>query len=221
MTKSIKFAGHDFDLYTSGVLFLREYGVMIVSDLHLEKGSHFGAMGLFLPPYDTQDTLERLTKCAESLNPKKIIFLGDIFHDSDSFNRMSLDNIDRLYTLLKQYEIIWIEGNHDAGFSPPNVDMRIEYAYLNLNFRHIATDNEDFEISGHYHPAVTIRHKNDKTRRRCFIHDKTKMILPSFGSYTGGLDVTDPAIKTLFRSEMKVYPIGKDKVYKLKSTAIK
>lgn len=213
MTKLIKFAGHEFELYPSGALFLREYKVMVVSDLHLEKGSHFGMQGLFVPPYDTQDTLERLTACAKEIKPEKLILLGDIFHDHDSFNRMSLDNIDRLYGLLKTYDVIWIEGNHDAGFSPPDVDMRMEYAYLNLNFRHIATDNEDFEISGHYHPAVTITHKNDKTRRRCFIHDKTKLILPSFGSYTGGLDITDPAIQTLFRSDVKVYPLGKNKVY--------
>lgn len=219
MKKIIKFAGHEFELYPAGVLYLKEYRVMIVSDLHLEKAESIDHIHPLSAAHNTRDILMRLSKCAEELKPEKIILLGDIFHDRNSFGRISLDNMDLLYSFLKNYEIVWVEGKHPTDFTPPDVDMRMEYAYLNLNFRHIASDNEDFEISGHYHPAVTI-HVNDHKdeHRRCFVRDKTKLILPSFGSSGDeGMDVSDPAIQTLFQSEMKIYPIGKSKVYKLKS----
>ena len=186
---------------------------MIVSDLHLEKESSQTVIKRFLQPNDTQDTLSRLEKSAEDLKPKKIIILGDIFHDGEGFNRISLDDMDQLYGFFKKHNIVWVEGHHNGGFSPPNVDMRIEYAYLNLNFRYIATDNEDFEISGHYHPEVFTERNNIKQHQRCFIHDKTKLVLPSFTTNHMGQDISDPAIQTLFKKNVKIYPIGKNKVY--------
>lgn len=188
---------------------------MVASDLHLEKKPRFSLKPGSLQDLETTETLARLQQCAALLKPKKIILLGDIFHDAQSFDRMSLDNIDRLYRFIKSHDIVWIEGNHYGGFSPPNVDMRIEYAFLNINFRHVATDNEDYEISGHYHPSVTINHKNERIRRRCFVCDKTKLIAPSFGSHNQGLDVSDPALRTLFGEKIKVYPLAPHKVYGL------
>ncbi len=44
----------------SGALFWEEESLLVVSDLHLEKGSSFATRGVLLPPYDTVATLGRL-----------------------------------------------------------------------------------------------------------------------------------------------------------------
>ena len=44
----------------SGALFWEQQSLLVVSDLHLEKGSSFAARGVLLPPYDTAATLSRL-----------------------------------------------------------------------------------------------------------------------------------------------------------------
>ena len=213
--KTITFAGHEIDLLPSASLFLKEYGVLVVSDLHLEKPFSFMDRSFCSLEEKTQDTLKSLEALAARFQPKKIIILGDLFHDEHSFDRISLDKMDRLYNFFKSYKIIWVDGHHRDGFSPPDIDMRMEYAYLNLNFRHLATDKEDFEISGNYSPAVKIDNEGSSGILKCFVCDKTKFLMPSFNCNVDTMNIKDPVIQTLFSSRQKVYPIQDRCVFKL------
>ena len=68
----------------SGALFWEEESLLVVSDLHLEKGSSFAARGMLLPPYDTVATLGRLAAVIARHDPRMVIALGDSFHDRNA-----------------------------------------------------------------------------------------------------------------------------------------
>jgi hypothetical protein len=208
----ISFAYHEFLLHPAGILFWPEKSMAIVSDLHLEKGSHFAQKGFFLPPYDTQETLERLHKTIADLKPRKILILGDTFHDAKGHARLPSQE-RALFDKLLGYNPIWITGNHDGDFVPQGFTAHQTFTLEGITFNHEATLDAAFEISGHFHPKVDIVHKRAFISRPCFIEDGNKMILPAFGAYTGGLPITHGSFTRILKNP-RIYALG-NKVYAL------
>src|SRR6201987_5692273 len=99
----------------SGALFWEEQRLLVVSDLHLEKGSSFAARGVLLPPYDTVATLSRLASVIARHDPRMVIALGDSFHDRKAHERLSDADRDALTALQARRDWIWISGNHDPA----------------------------------------------------------------------------------------------------------
>src|SRR5438128_12436748 len=97
----------------SGALFWEERSLLVVSDLHLEKGSSFATRGVLLPPYDTVATLGRLAAAIARHDPRMVIALGDSFHDRDAYGRLSAPDRDTIAALQARRDWIWISGNHD------------------------------------------------------------------------------------------------------------
>ncbi len=186
--------------------------MVIVSDLHLEKGSHFARRGFFLPPYDSLETLERLHRVMADLKPQQILILGDTFHDADGYNRLPVREM-ALFARLLDYNPLWITGNHDGAFVPEGFAAHNSLTLEGITFNHEAAEDVPFEISGHYHPKVDIVHKQARISRPCFIEDGNKMIIPAFGAYTGGLPVTHKAFKHILH-EPRIYALG-NKIYPL------
>jgi len=110
--KTIIFNKHKFQISNEGILFWFDKQIAIISDLHLEKGSSFGYSGQFLPPYDSEETLKKLSKGIKSHNIKKIILLGDTFHDKNAFYRMPEKAFFFFFSLIKKYEVIFFFGIH-------------------------------------------------------------------------------------------------------------
>lgn len=208
----IDFGGHEFLLHPSGVLFWPEKSLVIVSDLHLEKGSHFALRGFFLPPYDTKETLIRLHSVLNELSAQKILVLGDTFHDVKGFFRLPAEE-RKLFDKLLRYEPIWIKGNHDGDFVPSGFKAFKSLVLGGLVFNHEAKAGTRLEISGHFHPKVEIVHKKARISRPCFIEDGNKMILPSFGAYTGGLPVTHASFRHILQNP-RIYALG-EKIYNI------
>ena len=180
----------------SGVLWLPETQTVCVSDLHLGKADRLARRGAtLLPPYETQDTLARLASEVNRLNPRCVVCLGDSFDDLMAADALQDSDHAKLSTMQAGREWVWIEGNHDPG--PVNVGgtHRTEYAQNGLTFRHIATA-APAEISGHFHPKHAV--KGAGAARACFIYDRERLMMPAFGTFTGGLRCTDPAIRSLF-----------------------
>ncbi len=209
---NLNFAGHDLILHPSGVVLWEKNHMAIVSDLHLEKGSHFAKRGFFLPPYDSQETLTRLLKVLDENNVRNLIILGDSFHDSFGYGRLST-HAQLLFKQLHQFHPVWIKGNHDADFVPPGFLHYDSFELEQIVFRHQAVPDTAHEISGHFHPKVFL--KNARLQRDCFIADDKKLILPAFGSYTGGLSVENSEIRSLFNANCTVYPLGENRVYRV------
>jgi len=110
--------GEEIILHHSGVAFWPKHKMLIVSDLHLEKGSHFAMRGFFLPPYDSTETLDRLRVVCDEFDTQRLIILGDCFHDDGGFDRLPSAAREAFNGLLR-YDPIWIKGNHDGDFVPP------------------------------------------------------------------------------------------------------
>lgn len=214
----IQFTNHELILHESGVLLWPAQDLLVVSDLHLEKGSHFAKRGYFIPPYDSHETLRRLLEVLKTTSLQKILILGDCFHDAQGYYRLNATDV-ALFDELKKFSPVWIQGNHDGNFVPKGFTAFKEYSIEGIVFRHQAAKNDNgFEISGHYHPKVTLLHKGGKITKDCFIEDGRKLILPAFGAYTGGLDVSNEEIQSIFPSSFQTHILGASKVITLKTT---
>ncbi len=210
----IRFGHHDFVLHHSGLLFWPAENLAVVADLHLEKGSHFAQRGFFVPPYDTRETLSRLGGVLAQLKAKHLLVLGDTFHDKSGFERlMPGDRV--LFDALSAYAPVWVRGNHDGDFVPPGFAGHDVFEIAGITFRHEAGEGGDFEISGHFHPKADIVHKGARVSRRSFVSDNRRMILPAFGSYAGGLSVTDPVFAGFFPEGYRLHLLGQTRVFAL------
>jgi DNA ligase-associated metallophosphoesterase len=200
-------------LDTSGAAFWPAGGTLIFADLHLEKGSSYARQRQFLPPYDSHATLLRLASAVARFNPKRIIALGDSFHDREAAERLPAEARSLLAAL--KGEFIWIAGNHDPH-SPAWLGGTVtgEWSAGGLTFRHEPSEQcLPGEIAGHLHPVARVAKWGRTVRRRCFAADGDRMILPSFGAYTGGLDVGEEPIAKLFGARFHAYMLGSERVY--------
>jgi DNA ligase-associated metallophosphoesterase len=187
----------------SGALYRPEKNMLIVADLHFEKASAFAARGVALPPYDTAATLRRLADAFNAFNPQSFVSLGDAFHDDDWPSRMSQADRAELARLTGAVETVWVTGNHDPTppIGLPGAAMEI-FRDADLVMRHEpmarGASFEAGELAGHLHPCAKLRQRGRNLRRRCFVHDAQRVILPAFGALTGSLNVRDVAFDGLF-----------------------
>ncbi len=200
----------------SGAAFWPARRILIVSDLHLEKGSSAALRGNLLPPYDTRATLEKLNRVVRLYRPAKVIALGDTFHDRTGSERLAEADRTRLAAMAREAHFIWILGNHDPEASDLPGEHAAEWREAGLTFRHEAAPMlgpREIEISGHYHPKASIETKAKRVSRPCFVADGARLMLPAFGTYAGGLDVREPAIARLFPRGLRVFLLGQDQLF--------
>jgi DNA ligase-associated metallophosphoesterase len=198
----------------SGALFWEEQRLLVVSDLHLEKGSSFAARGVLLPPYDTVATLGRLAAVIARHDPRMVIALGDSFHDRTAHERLSESDRDALSALQVRRDWIWISGNHDPAL-PSDLGgvVATEVAIGPIAFRHEPTGASG-EIAGHLHPKARVSARGRSMERRCFACDGERAVMPAFGAYTGGLSIRDAAFANIFRTiEFMAHVLGDAKLH--------
>jgi uncharacterized protein len=197
---SIDVAGVTLVADLSGALFWEEERLLVVSDLHLEKGSSFATRGVLLPPYDTLATLGRLASVIARHDPRTVIALGDSFHDRDAHHRLSAPDRDAIFGLQARRDWIWISGNHDPAL-PSDLGgiVASEVAVGGIAFRHEPTGAVG-EIAGHLHPKARVATRGRSMERRCFASDGERAVMPAFGAYTGGLNIRDKAFSKIFQT---------------------
>ena len=182
----------------SGALFWEEQSLLVISDLHLEKGSSFATRGTLLPPFDTAATLGRLAAVIARHDPHMVIALGDSFHDRTAHDRLSGTDREALAAVQARRDWIWISGNHDPAL-PPDLGgvVASEVAIGPIVFRHEPTGAVG-EIAGHLHPKARVATRGRSMERRCFASDGERAVMPAFGAYTGGLSIRDEAFAKIF-----------------------
>jgi uncharacterized protein len=201
---------------TAGALFWPEENMLIVADLHLEKGSAFAARGVLLPPYDTASTLAGLARLIERYAPQIVMALGDSFHDGGGPARMADTDRASLKALQRGRDWLWIAGNHDPdpadGVGGRFADM---LAIGPLTFRHEPSSGScEGEIAGHLHPLARVARRGRAVSRRCFASDGRRLVMPAFGAYTGGLNVRDRAVAALFGTlAFTAHMLGERRLY--------
>jgi len=190
------FSASDFVALPSGALFWPDQNLLCVSDLHFGKSERTARCGGgLLPPYEVRETLEKLDADLAMTGAEIMVCLGDSFDDLASVQALSDDENMWLLRLMAGRHWVWIEGNHDPGPIGFGGTHQTEYSVGQITFRHITDRNETGEISGHYHPKARLPGRIGT--RACFLLDEHRMILPAYGTYTGGLRSDDQVISDL------------------------
>ncbi len=211
----VSVAGVDCRLRASGALWLGAERALVIADLHLEKGSAYAARGQLLPPYDTRDGLQRLEIEIAALDPRLIVFLGDAFHDARAEARLAREDAEALRRLAHGRSLIWVLGNHDP--LPPEGlpgDAIEAFVCTGLDLRHEPVPGPVLaEAAGHLHPCARVVAGGRSVRRRCFVTDGERLILPAFGAYAGGLNLRDVAFQGMFRGPPLAVVLGRSRAY--------
>ena len=199
----------------SGCLWLPEQRTLVVADLHFGKAERMARReGRLTPPYEARETLARLAGEVDRLRPEQVICLGDSFDDDSAADALDADIRIGLARLMAGRKWIWIAGNHDPAPTGMGGTCQAEFRIGGLHFQHIASPGgvctgdtgtgARGEISGHYHPKAWLKGRG----RPAFVLDRSRLILPAFGAYTGGLDVTDEVFDGLFAPDALVLMTG-------------
>jgi len=219
--KVINFNNHEFKINNDGVLFWLEKKIAIVSDLHLEKGSSFASSGQFVPPFDSEETLNKLINFLKIHEVKIIILLGDTFHDRGALNRMSSKVKSIFDSLVENYEIIFVLGNHENKMKSAFIKFYERYIVDDIHFLHEAVLEKKYQISGHFHPVASLKINSKKITEKCLIYSENHIIMPAFGEFTGGLNINNPVFKPFLNRNYYIYFLTKKSVYKFASHDIK
>ena len=197
----LEFAGHELVLLKNNAIYWPAERAVLVADLHLEKGSWFAQQGTMLPPYDSRETLERIADAVKATGARRVITLGDNFHDDAGTHRLDQYAAGMLESLTRALDWVWVTGNHDENMSRAfGAQLAEELELGGVILRHEAKRGETRpELSGHYHPKMRLKIRNRHIARPCGVLSRAKgrgdrLIAPAFGAYTGGMNAGDPAI---------------------------
>ncbi|TCH99950.1 ligase-associated DNA damage response endonuclease PdeM [Roseococcus sp. SYP-B2431] len=218
--------GERLMLCPTGVAIWPSTRMLVVSDLHFEKGSAMAVRGAHVPPYDTRETMIRLAFSIRRHAPRRLLVLGDALHDDRALARMAPADLAALRRLLEPLEVIWVAGNHDPAPQPdlPGISVP-EWSEGRLRFRHIGgvtpLARHEAELSGHYHPKATMPTRIGGITRPCFLATGQRLVLPAFGAFTGGLDVRDPAMATVAKAAQRVFLLGRERLHSASFEALR
>ena len=215
--KDVFFANQNFSIFPNGELYWQNKKTLIISDLHFEKGSFFSETRQFIPPFDTIETLRQLSKFIDEYPVEMIIFLGDLVHDKFAFQRMTGEAKKIFFEILKNINCTLTIGNHDDTSFLKDIGLNLTENIIidDICFSHHPTIDKKFSVFGHYHPKVKLKINSRGIWTSCFIANKEKLLMPSYGYFTGGLSIKSLEIQKLFEPEYEVYPLTKEKVFKL------
>lgn len=206
---SFSFCGAQLVALPSGALHWPDKHTLVVSDLHLGKTERMARRGgPMLPPYEVTETLDRLLADFARTAPQTVICLGDSFDDLEAARATGATVQSRLAPAMAGRRWVWIEGNHDPGPVAIGGAHLAELTLAPLTFRHIAQPTARGEVSGHYHPKVRLKLRGRTLSRRCMLIDDTRLILPAYGTYTGGLFSHDAALSDLMAANAQAIVVG-------------
>jgi hypothetical protein len=191
----LSFAGQEMRLVQGRALYWPREAALLVADLHLEKGSHFAKAGQFVPPYDSRETLGRLALALRETGARRVFCLGDNFHDDGGAERLEPHAAGMLAALTRATDWVWISGNHDARHDSQPGSAIDELEMSGVHLRHRARPGETApELSGHFHPRLAVTVRGRRIVRPCAVSSGSRMILPAYGSLTGGMNAAAPEI---------------------------
>lgn len=191
-------AGTRLVLLGSGAVFVPDERALVAGDLHLGRSERTARSGCgLLPPYEDVETLARLEAEIARTAPACVVCLGDSFDDMAAARAAAPALARRVGGLAQGRRWIWVAGNHDP-VAPKFPGEWVPEATLGaLVLDHRGRPGRAGEISAHYHPKAGVTRRGRRIVRRCFLADRSRLILPAFGTYTGGLDARDPAFDAL------------------------
>lgn len=187
MIEKIQIRRQNFSLHSSGAMFWEEKKMLLISDVHLGKISHFRKYGSAVPQKAIAENFERMTRVVDIFQPEKICFLGDLFHSS-----LNLEwNLFEHWMQEISSEVMLVVGNHDIiselKYEALGIKITSELILDNLLLTHHPEVRENyFNICGHLHPGYKLNGAGrQQVKLPCFYKSEDQMILPAFGEFTG------------------------------------
>ena len=223
----ITFCNQFFWLYADGSCYHVQSKTLIVADLHLEKAFSQSSATL-LPGYDTIETLDLLTIALDRNPVSHCVLLGDSFHTIEAAQSLADTYKEQLQQLTMGKEFTWVLGNHDPLLpeflnGTQSLSFNIGKIELRHQIEHKGTDKDQppghGQIIAHYHPKAKLKLRAGTASGKCFIFDASRMILPAFGVFTGGLNIKDKTIAILFKQPPEIYFCHRTKLYHIRDVA--
>ena len=180
-------------LLAQRAVFRTKTKTLLVADLHLGKPAAFRAGGLPVPESVMQADLDRLTQAVESTGALKLVILGDLIHARSGQTPRTVAAFAEWRDRHSNLDVLLVRGNHDRHCKVVPPTWRLEIAedrVVDGPFVYCHWPDEctgGYVLGGHVHPvAVMAGRGRQKIRLRCFAVGERRMILPAFGSFTGG-----------------------------------
>ena len=187
MTHSIQIRNQNFKMHASGVLFWEEESMLLISDVHLGKVSHFRKFGAAVPQQAVQKNFTAMDTAIDYFHPKTVVFMGDLFHSSLNTEW----ELFEIWVARQSAKIILVSGNHDIisplKYEALGVEVIEELILNNFLLTHHPEERDGFfNFCGHIHPAIKLTGFGRQTvRLPCFYKSPLQLILPAFGTFTG------------------------------------
>ncbi|MFO8145855.1 MAG: ligase-associated DNA damage response endonuclease PdeM [Bacteroidota bacterium] len=192
MIENIEILGQNLSLHPSGAMFWNEEQMLLISDVHLGKISHFRKYGSAVPQNGIAENFERLSQVVDHFQPEKICFLGDLFHSSLNLEWDLFENWMQDISA----EVMLVVGNHDIiselKYEALEIEVYSELILENLLLTHHPETRENyFNLCGHLHPGYKLNGAGrQQVKLRCFYKSGEQLILPAFGEFTGNYWIT-------------------------------
>lgn len=215
----ILLCGKSFIADRTGALYWPAEKTLIVSDLHLERGSYLTDQGVVMPPYDTASAFEKLEEALDRYDPGRVIALGDSFC-ADGEARLSAHDADWLYDLIEDRDWYWVNGPEQAPIAEAFGGTVLPHLTLGgIKFRYEPVRAPvSHEIAGRVHPVAQISEYGHVMRGRCFVSNGMRLILPSIGKYSAGANVLCSSFDSLLGHEgLFVWAINSGRVSQVAS----
>lgn len=170
--------------------------MLVIADIHFGKAAAFRAQGVPVPRGTTTENLQALDALMLLHETEQIVFLGDFLHARASHASATVAAMLAWRLRHPALRLILVRGNHDLRAGDPSATLGIEmvdepYMVAPFAFCHhpdIAADG--YVLAGHVHPVFVLSSRHDSLRLPCFLAGPARMILPSFGAFTGGHPVS-------------------------------
>lgn len=187
MTKTVSIHEQDFILHPTGAVFWPLQNMLLISDVHLGKVTHFRKHGVAVPAHAISRNFEQLDNVFGYFNPRKMVFLGDLFHSKKNTEWRLFEN----WVSKTDAKMVLVAGNHDIidpqHYRDLGIEVCSELAIGRFLLTHHPEERENyFNFSGHIHPGIELRGLGRQSLRLpCFFKKPNQMILPAFGEFTG------------------------------------
>lgn len=189
----IELVGEKLQLSEHKIIYWSKKQTIFIADLHLGKTTHFRKAGIAVPMAIIKTEIDRIENVISKFRPKRIFFLGDLFHSDLNHEWNIFDDFLQQHPSI---EFILVKGNHDIlNDSVYKIShLKIEEEPFQLNpfvlshhpLKKEEVNQKDLNLCGHIHPGISIKGKGKSyLKLPCFYLEGNQMILPAFGRFTG------------------------------------
>jgi len=200
----VEHLGQKLELRRERALYWHDQRTLALSDLHLGKAESYQREGIPIPADAGVQDLTRLSEVIHELEPETVLFVGDLIHARNSWSLSLKDELEGFFHVHHKRKFYLIIGNHERGsiaqFEKMPVEIVTELTIGSFMFTHghHQDDTKLFSVEGHFHPMVTLREGPLRVRLPCFVLNKQRLILPSFGQWTGGAEIGNERSQRIF-----------------------